>query len=323
MSNRSLKKLTIFITIDTEDDYFDIPRLITGEGLTGNPGIYKILDITETYGFIGNIFLDVYSHVNFQPGVLESIAKSIHNRGHAIELHSHPNYAKRLNFYKDYIYKYPLEEQIQILEYGKRLIYQWTGEYPIAHRGGAYAANEDTLAALHQIGIPIDSTLFFHHKNNQIKERLTVNKVSSYSHSLEVPVTFVRVAKKNGEYRETKFDLDHLSYAQLVRVIQLAKENNLQTLTLFLHSFSLINKKTKNSIEEDDPKAIFRSLSRGGSIKCEIFGVDENDLIKYDQLLNYIAQDSEIEVLTFREWYENRQTLNSGSDFIPILDNNS
>ncbi len=323
LSNRPSKKLIIFITIDTEDDYFDVPRLITGEGLTSSPGIYTILDITEKYGFRSNVFLDVYSHVNFQPGVLESIAKSIYKKGHAIELHSHPNYAKRLNFYKKCIYKYSLEEQIQILEYGKRLIYQWTGEYPIAHRGGSYAGNEDTLAALHQVGIPIDSTLFFNHKNNKINERYTVNKVSSYSHTLEVPVTFVRVAKSNGEYHETKFDLDHLSYAQLVQVIQLAKEHNLQTLTLFLHSFSFINKKTKNAAEEDDPKALFRSLSRGGSVKCELFGVDENDLIKYDQLLNYIAQDSEIEVLTFREWHKTYQTLNSGSDFIPIVDSTS
>lgn len=318
LSNGLSKKLTIFITIDTEDSYFDVPRLITGEGLAGSPGVYKILDITEKYGFQSNIFLDVYSHNEFQPGVLQNIAKSIHNRGHAVELHTHPDI--QLNFYKNSILCYSLEEQIGILEYGKRLIYQWTGENPIAHRGGSYAINDHTLSALHQVGIPIDSTLFFNHKNNKIQNRLTVNKMSQYSNTLEVPITYVRVVKKNGDRLDTKFDLDALSYLELVRVIQLAKDHNLQTLTLFLHSFSFINKKTKNASEEDDPKAMFRAPSRGGTVKCEIYGVDENDLLKYDQLLKYIAQDSEIEVLTFREWYNNRQAIDSGSDVFSVID---
>ena len=320
MAERPSKKLTIFITVDTEDDYFEVPRLITGEGLDGNPGIYKILDITEQYGFKSNVFLDVYNHFNFQPGVLQGIAKSIHDRGHAVELHTHPDYAKHLDFYKDYIYQYPLEGQIRILEYGKRLIYEWTGECPIAHRGGAYAINEDALFALQQVGIPIDSSLYFRHKNNQLKEAFTVNRVSSYANTIEEKITFIKIARNDGSYRDTKFDIDALSYDQLVKVIQMAKENSLRTLTLFLHSFTFIKRKTKKALDEDDPRAIFRSLSRGRSIKCEILGIDENDIVKYGQLLNYIAQDSEIEVLTFREWYKSGPALDCGSDFIPVVE---
>jgi hypothetical protein len=37
MSSGASKKLIIFITVDTEDNYFEVPRLITGEGLAGNP----------------------------------------------------------------------------------------------------------------------------------------------------------------------------------------------------------------------------------------------------------------------------------------------
>lgn len=321
LSIGTTKKLTLFITIDTEDGYFDVPRLITGEGLEGSPGISKVLDITEKYGFRSNIFLDVYGHGDFQPGVLQNIAVSIHHRGHAIELHTHPN--NRLDFYKQNIYNYSLEQQIKILEYGKDLIFQWTGKYPVAHRGGSYAMNEDTLAALHQVGIPIDSTLFLNHKNNKIKDNFTVNKVNSFSSTLEVPITTVKAAKKNGDILDTKFDLDALSYQELVCVIQRAKEHNLRTLNLMLHSFSFINKKTKKAAEENDPRAIFRAPSRGGAVKCEIYGLDENDILKYEQLLKYIAEDSEIEVLTFSEWYKNRQAKDLGSDVIPVIDRSS
>lgn len=319
MSPGASKKLIIFITIDTEDNYFEVPRLITGEGLTGNPGIHKILDITEQYGFKSNVFLDVYNHHNFQPGVLQSIAQSIYDRGHEVELHTHPDYAKHLDFYKGYIYKYPLEGQIRIMEYGKNLIYEWTGEYLVAHRGGSYAMNEDTLNALYEVGIPIDSSLYFQHKNNQLKEAFTINKVSFYARTIEVPVTLVRIAKSDGSYRNSKFDIDAHSYDQLIKVIQSAKGNNLPTLTLFLHSFSFIRRNTKKARDEDDPRALFRSLSRNRSFKCEILGVDDNKVVKYDQLLNYIAQDSDIEVLTFRDWYQTDPDFDCGSDFIPVI----
>lgn len=183
--------------------------------------------------------------------------------------------------------------------------------------------NDLTLLALHHVGIPIDSTLFFNHKNNKLQNRLTVNKISQYAHTLEVPITYVRIFRKNGESLDTKFDLDALSYPELVQVIQLAKEHNLRTLTLFLHSFSFINKKTKKTSEVDDPQALFRAPSRGGTVKCEIYGADEKDLRKYDQLLYFIAQDSEIEVLTLREWYKNHRVLDSGADVIPVIDRSS
>ena len=96
-------KLTIFITIDTEDAYFDKPRLITGEGIPNEPGIHKMMDIMEQYQFKGNFFLDVYCF-KYDPAVLREIAKTIHKRGHAVELHSHPY--KNINIYKKYIYSY-------------------------------------------------------------------------------------------------------------------------------------------------------------------------------------------------------------------------
>lgn len=318
LKTNSSKKLTIFITIDTEDSYFDVPRLITGEGLPGEPGLFKILDITEKYGFRGNIFLDVYSHPDFKPGVLEGIAKAIYDRKHTVELHSHPT--KHLDFYKQNIFFYSLGDQIKILDYGKMLIHQWIGEYPLAYRGGSYAFNENTLSALDSIGIKIDSTRFYNHKNNMLQENFTVNRVSRFRNIVEVPVTYVKILKTNGDYVDSKFDIDALSINELIRVIQIAKSSGLRTLTLFLHSFSFINKKTKKASAEDDPKALFRAPSRGGSLKCEIYGTEEVDLAKYDQLLNYISLDREIEVLTLKEWYHRcSQFIDFGADIAPTV----
>ncbi len=137
------------------------------------------------------------------------------------------------------IYRYSLREQIDILEYGKNFIAEQTGSCPIAHRGGSYAVNENTLYALSEIGIPIDSSVFHQHPNNHLGPIPTVNKTISYYNTIEIPVTYVKIISKTGELLNSKFDLDWLSYDELVKVIQLAKAHGLRKLTLFLHSFSL------------------------------------------------------------------------------------
>lgn len=319
INNQSEKKLKIFITIDTEDAYFNVPRLISGEGIENEPGIHRMMDIMDRYQFKGNFFLDVYCF-KYPPQFLSGIARTIHDRGHAVELHSHPS--KNLSFYKKNIYNYSLPEQIKILEYGRNLIAEFTGEAPVAYRGGSYAFNENTLYALNQVGIPIDSSLFYNHQNNQLTNFFTVNKITSYFNTIEIPVSYVKVINHNGEYVHSKFDVDWLSYDELVRVIELAKEHKLKTLTLFLHSFSFINKKTKPISEPESPEAIFRERSVGGTVFCEIYGADHNDMADFDRLLNYISHDPEIEVTTFKEWYDTqkKEKFDIGEDFIPVID---
>lgn len=313
------EKLTIFITIDTEDAYFEVPRLITGEGLQDRPGIGKIMDIMEKYGYKGNFFLDVYGF-KYNPDFLREISLDIHGRGHAVELHTHSS--SNLSFYNKPLYRYSLPEQIEILEYGKNLIAEYTGEPPVAHRGGSYAFNESTMYALSELGIPIDSSLFHNHVNNHINECFTINRMASYFNTLEIPVTYVKVIDKTAKYVDSKFDLDWLSYDELVKVITLAKTHRLKTLTLFLHSFSFIQKKTKPISEEENPAALFRGSSPGRTVYCEIYGTDQKDIEKFDKLLHYISNDPEIEVMTFKDWHEKQKVkpADYGNEFIPVID---
>ncbi|MCC3380767.1 hypothetical protein ACFQ5D_16190 [Paenibacillus farraposensis] len=311
------KKLTIFITIDTEDAYFNPPRLITGEGLPEQPGIGKIMDVMDHYRVKGNFFLDVYD-VKYDSALLQKIARNIHLRGHEVELHTHP--FGRLPFYSKPIYEYPLREQINILEYGKHFIAEQTGSCPIAHRGGSYAVDENTLYALSEIGIPIDSSVFYQHPNNHLEQIPTTNKTISYYNIIEIPVTYVKIISKTGERLKSKFDLDWLSYDELVKVIQLAKAHGLRKMTLFLHSFSFINKKTKPAGAAEDPSALFRDKSSGGTVYCEIYGTDYPDISSFEKLLHYMTSDPEIEVTTFKDWYAKHKNEPPGEDYVPVID---
>lgn len=48
------------------------------------------------------------------------------------------------------MYLYSLNKQTEIIKDGKELVKEWTGEYPIAHRAGAYGINENTFMALRE-----------------------------------------------------------------------------------------------------------------------------------------------------------------------------
>lgn len=315
----SQKKLTIFITIDTEDGYFDIPHLITGQGIKGEPGIDKIMALLNKYKFKGNFFTNVYEHIRYSPETLPDIVESICRQGHAVELHSHAD--KNLSFYQHAIYNYNLQDQIQILQYGVDCLQQWIGIKPTAYRGGSYEFNENTLYALFKLGVPIDSSRWYKKDSNKISKDFTINKVAPYMNTIEIPVTYVQCIDKKETYSDSKFDIDWLSYDELIQVVELAKKYQLRTLTLFMHSFSFIRKQKKHISVKEDNNAIFRSLPTANHY-TEIYGENESNIEKFDQLLNYFSNDPEIEVLTFTDWYSQRENyqMDVGTDFIPVID---
>ncbi|MGE5396643.1 MAG: polysaccharide deacetylase family protein [Chitinophagales bacterium] len=317
--NEGQTKLTLFITIDTEDGYFDKPYLITGEGIEQEPGIAKIMTILEKYRVKGNFFVNVYEHIHYRPHVLADIVQSIFQRGHAVELHSHADPA--LDFYQHAIYNYSLKDQMKILGYGVDLLQQWIGVKPVAYRGGSYEFNEDTLYALYKLGIPVDSSRWYKNENNKLQMDFTINRVTPYMNTLEVPVTYVQCLDRKGHYTPSKFDLDWLSYDELTHVIELAKTFHLKTLTLFMHSFSLIRKKRKSAADQPNHAALYRSHLVANRY-TEIYGLHVENIKKLERLLQYISKDPMIEVPTFKEWYKKKEESpkDIGADFIPVID---
>lgn len=318
ISDTGNNKVKVFITIDTEDKYFDIPRFITGEGIEGNPGVGMIMDILDKHKCKGNFFLNVYEHINYKEGVLKNIAKEIYKRGHEVELHTHAN--ENSDIFKRNIFKYSLEDQIKILDYGKNLIYDWVGINPVAHRGGSYCCDDNTLKALYRVGIPIDSSFWLDTPNNLFTEKFTSNRVASYNNIIEVPITYVDYVKSNGVHGASKLDIDWLDENELIEVIEQAKKNNLKSLTLFLHSFTFTKKVNKDVSEQSDPKAIFVSKPIWGRLCAQILGIDEIKINRFDKIVDYICKDKELEVCTFKDWYKADSFLKDlGEDFIPVI----
>src|SRR3954447_1092325 len=77
----------IYLTIDTEDDYFTAPHMVTGEGIGEEYGAYGILDILDRKALKATWFINVYeAHRHDGPATLERLVRAIDERGHEIAL---------------------------------------------------------------------------------------------------------------------------------------------------------------------------------------------------------------------------------------------
>ena len=276
----------IIITIDTEvgekakfvKDGFE--KFVMGKIGNEYYGVPKIVEILDEFGFKAEFFVDIYEYKFFGEGKYKNLCKTLHENGHGVQLHTHPSYA--YDIHRINMYEYSLEEQIKIVAEGKELIKKWTGEYPVAHRAGNYGANNDTLTALKENNIKIDSSFFNRQKNCKI-QLSTVNNPIFYNGVLEVPITVIkRHPKLLGipipiKTNWAKLDINWLNYQELKKAI-LSLSYKCNCIVCFLHSSSFILR--------DD------SL-------VDVAGINYRDLKRFIQFIRFIY-DNSYDVIDFK-----------------------
>jgi peptidoglycan/xylan/chitin deacetylase (PgdA/CDA1 family) len=308
----------IYLTIDTEDDYFTQPHMLTGEGIGEEYGAYGILEILDRYGLLATWFINVYeAHRHDDPATVERLVKAIHERGHEIALHTHPS--DDLDLYTRALYWFDAEQQKQILGYGAGLIEKWTGSHPISFRAGGYVLNDETFEALESLGFRIDSSVFFSSKNNRITP-FTVNAVRMRGGIIEVPVTYVPRLQSDGHLEHRKFDVNWLSGEDLDAVVDRVTEFGIGQAMFMMHSFSFID---KASLKEDDP-GTDRALYRSPPVRSrfvEIYGAKPELRERFERFAESIARDERVEVKPLASAVEGleRRAATPYPDIIPLV----
>ena len=302
--------LTVIITIDTETPQ---PQLLSGrctanrmrgeepDRLFGTP---LIMDLLEARGLRGSFFVNVYEYKRFGEETIASICAEITDRGHDVELHTHPVWYGDPS--RESMWEYSLDEQTEIVRHGMERIEAWTGVPPVAHRAGAYSADRNTLRALTRNGIPVDASAFFGHPNCRIPG--VRNRITPVESIIEVPVTgFFRChgfrlgplwIPRSRTFIKT--DVDWASPTELERFIEEARVKDLRVMTLFLHSYTLM--------ELDDD--------------CAVSGRDDAKVSTFRDLLARMATEPGIEVMTIRqvhELHEKEPRRLIGSDHVPAV----
>lgn len=231
---------TFVFTVDVETRTNGEPDLdIWGRVSSGTEmfGIEKIMSIFESYDVRATFFVNPYEvAINGRDGIAKA-AKVIHSRGHDVELHTHP-----LPMYGYYgMSGAPLDVQRKILSKGISLIEGWTRRRPNAHRAGAFAANADTLKACSQLGLLADCSLSPGSKVPvPLLEQLGYSNVVMRIEGLvEIPVTYY-LQMRWGLWRPRRIlDIEGSSLPELKKVTQWGVANEIPTVTVLMHSFSL------------------------------------------------------------------------------------
>lgn len=270
-------KPKVIITIDTEIGEKakftkkGFENFVMGEIGDQYYGVPEITRVLNFYNFKAEFFVDVYESKYYGDDKYLNLCKYLDEKGHGVELHTHPSYAydiARVN-----MHQYSLEEQIQIVSDGKNMIKKWIGKYPVAHRAGGYGANNDTLTALRVNDIEIDSSFLYNHVNCKIKLK-TINNPILSNNVLEIPVTVIKKSFSMHPFippfqsRWLKLDVNGLTLKDLKKAI-----NKLESefVIIFLHSSSFILR-DKTSLN--------------------IKGINHSEINKFEQLLKYLCENS-------------------------------
>jgi hypothetical protein len=304
-----MSKLYVIISVDVEDA-LPLKFIHKGSvdqtksmiyGKIGNEyfGYPKIMDICNEFNIKATFFLDVFEYKRYGEKTFENICQEMIKNGHDVQLHVHPNRGYDEKRWR--MEEYSLEEQIKIIREGKELIKKWTGEYPVAYRGGGYySINKDTITALKKNNIPMDTTMFY--GNPDCKLTFSKNRVVKKDGIIEVPVTIFKRNLKtfaiNLYSSYVKTDISWATLDELKFFVKKAKTNNIKVKNVFMHSYSLM--KFNKDFSEFKP--------------------DYNNINKLKVFLKFISDDKSIKVLTMKEFYrmyKENPSLFIGSDYVP------
>ena len=283
--------MLLLVTIDTETPQTPMARGQIADCLMdlscdgASVGASFILDELDRLELKGVFFVNVYESGVWGASYIAELCEKIHCTGHELALHTHPAWmfdASRPN-----MWQYSPDEQISILKKGQRLLSDWLpGFRVVSHRAGAYGLNQGTIIALERVGIPVDSSMFYRHRNCQVT--WTRNQPSKKQGILEVPVTgFHRVSNYTvagfpivRRSRFIKTDINWSSADEIATFVRYGEKYGIKVVNLFLHSYSFVsfNKDYSRFIPRIDRMEKFREFIAKLKIEWDLKNVTLRDI---------------------------------------------
>jgi len=299
MKNKS-NKLYVFLTIDTEASMHKrqplSPDLMIYGKIGGQQyGIPWIMKGCNRFGCKATFFVSALEAVHYGEAMVKEVCDTITAAGHDVQLHIHSGWRNKTKF----LWENSFEDQLALIKEGADILKRITGNHPIAHRAGGLGADMNTLKALAQTKISIDSSMYHRGPYCRLWQDFpTVNALNRAEEVIEVPITqFDQLGLGRWKSYRT-FDINADILPELKSVIQQAKQQNLRTINLLMHSFSFVHRSPDRS-----------------SITPNFM-----DMKRFENLLSYLSEDPEIEIITFKAFYDryqNKLLEINGADYLP------
>lgn len=266
--------LSVLVTVDTESYAQGNPDAqIWGRAGDGHEyGVRRIMETLERHGAPGTFYVNVYESGRHGEQALRDVIRAIHERGHDVQLHTHPRDVYGI----DKLTRADVPQQREILAWGKSFIERETGQPVVAHRAGAFAANLNTVTALRDLGIPVDASLSAAWWECHLAREVTSpNRPFMVNGVLELPAT-VYVQARLGSRRFVRMvDIQASSLLELKSVVRQALAHNVSAINVLVHSHSFIRN------------------GRG----------DARLLRRLDRFLAFVASQPQVQAMTTRAFY--------------------
>lgn len=252
--------LDVFVTIDTElspggyrsgwgsDLVENFVRTIAcrtpNEPLVES-GIFYQMALMNDYGVRGVFFVDPMASLVWGQRAVDMIVEPILEHGHEVQLHCHTEW---LEFAPDnplkvgtghHLKNFPISEQLAILQYAAERLAAAGAPSPAAFRAGNYGANDDTLRALAQLGIGMDSS-FAAGLPAPCEISLPAGSCAPSEHCgvLELPIS--AIGARNGALRHAQ--ITSLSSAEMIAAMVHAENYSWEAFVMVSHSFELYDR---------------------------------------------------------------------------------
>jgi hypothetical protein len=240
----------VFITIDTEfahrhyaaglgvDEIYERSLEPAGVGLS-----YQ-LELFRRHGLKACFFIDPMPALVFGLDPVKRMVETVMEAGQGVQLHLHPHWVEsdaddRTRTGRFHMHQYSLAEQRAMLEQASDLLVRAGAPRPIAFRAGNYAANDDTLAALADLGFIYDSSHNGAHADLHSRISLPPRLIAPVEEKVvEVPVTVIEDAP--GSLRTAQ--LCALSVGEMMAALEHAFEEDHAAMTIVSHGFELANR---------------------------------------------------------------------------------
>ncbi len=253
--------LYIVPTIDTENPQSllrcgKIKKNMIDPMIFGKPwGVSCLAKVFSSYAIQAVFFVATNEKYHFGEDTYRKVIQQLSSDGHEIALHTHPEWQDSLH--RVNMWQFSGSEQTEILREMMCDIKDWSGRVSVSHRAGAYGLNSESVKALNDVGIKIDSSMFHGHPNCKLS--WSKNRIVERGGIIEVPVTgYYRIdCLKFGLIRFpfrkvfVKTDLNSCSLEELFWFVDEAKKKNIKVMNLFMHSYSLMKLDQLPSLVED------------------------------------------------------------------------
>ena len=249
----------VYITIDTEYSAGLYQRFgkdgrqknsdmsVMGRTPSGDVGIGYQLETFDRYGLKAVFFVDPMPALIWGTGAIADIVEPILKRGHDVQLHLHSEwleFAGKSNPLGDQTGKnikdFGLEDQIILIEYAMQSLIDVGAPKPVAFRAGNYGANDDTLRALHRLGITYDTSHAPGIATSDCEISLNEEQRAPIEHCGVTEVPVGSIAAMGGGQRHAQ--ITALSASEMLAASRHAHSSGASQFTLVSHSFELLSR---------------------------------------------------------------------------------